>query len=157
MPDVSQQFLAESRDFITKYYLPEIERCVARLTDEQIWWRANEASNSIGNILVHLAGSSRFWAAEVIGGEPTGRVRQREFDERGPMPAAQLLEGLRASVDEVERRLAGLTAEALLEKRAARSEEVTVHFAVYHIVEHFAMHTGQVISMTKALVGEVPE
>lgn len=157
MPDVSQQFLNESRDFLTNYYLPEIERCVARLTDDQLWWRANEASNSIGNILVHLAGSSRFWAAEVIGGEPIGRVRQLEFDQRGPVPAAQLLDGLRASVDEVERRLSTLSAGALLEKRKARSEEVTVLFAVYHIVEHFAMHTGQVLSMTKALVGEVRE
>ena len=154
MPDVPQQFLAESRDFLTQYYLPEIERCVALLTDEQVWWRANEASNSIGNILVHLAGSSRFWAAEVIGGEPTGRVRQLEFDQRGPVPGRQLVEELRASVEEVERRLAGLSGEALLETRTARKEIVTVLFAVYHIVEHFAMHTGQIISMTKALAGE---
>lgn len=154
MPDVPQQFLAESRDFLTQYYLPEIERCVAQLTDEQVWWRANEASNSIGNILVHLAGSSRFWAAEVIGGEPTGRVRQLEFDQRGPVPGRQLVEELRASVEEVERRLAGLSGEALLETRTARKEIVTVLFAVYHIVEHFAMHTGQIISMTKALAGE---
>ncbi|TMQ63203.1 MAG: DinB family protein [Candidatus Eisenbacteria bacterium] len=32
--------------------------------------------------------------------------------------------------------------------------QLTVLWCVYHIIEHFAMHTGQILSMTKALVGE---
>jgi len=51
--------------------MPKIERCLAQLTEEQIWSRTNDASNSIGNLLLHLTGSSRYWAAEVIGARPS--------------------------------------------------------------------------------------
>ncbi len=155
MDDLSQRFLSDTRDFLTKDYLPKIERCVAQLTEEQIWSRSNGASNSIGNLMLHLAGSSRWWAAEIIGGKSTGRVRQSEFDERGPMSSERLLATLRAAVTEVDRRLAELPGETLLETRSVREEQFTVLWCVYHIVEHFSMHTGQILSMTKAMVGEL--
>jgi len=154
LPDVSRQFLSDSRAFLTKDYLPKIERCVAQLTPEQIWFRANDASNSIGHLLLHLAGSSRYWAIEVIGGQPIGRMRQQEFDRREPLSPDRLLADLRAAVADVDRRLAELSAETLLEERISHDEEPTVLWCVYHIVEHFSMHTGQILSMHKAIVGE---
>jgi uncharacterized damage-inducible protein DinB len=156
MPDVSQQFLTDSRNFLTQDYMPKLERCLAQLTDEQVWTRANEASNSIGNLILHLAGSSRYWAVEVIGGAPIGRVRQQEFDRRGPVSSGELLAELRAAVREVDRRLAGLSSGDLLQTRVGHDEQLTVLWCVYHIVEHFAMHTGQILSMTKALAGDLP-
>jgi len=155
MNEIGQSFIAGARAYFTDDYLPKIERCMAQLTEEQIWSRSNDASNSIGNLLLHLAGSSRYWAMEVIGGKPTGRVRQREFDRREPVSLEQLLADLRAAVDEVDHRLAKLSGETLLESRASHEEQLTVLWCVYHIVEHFAMHTGQILSMTKALVGEL--
>jgi uncharacterized damage-inducible protein DinB len=155
MGDLSKRFLSDSRDFLTMDYLPKIERCVAQLTEEQIWFRSNGACNSIGNLVLHLAGSSRWWAGEVIGGKPTGRVRQSEFDERGPVSTERLLATLRAAVTEVDRRLAELPGETLLETRSAHEQQATVLWCIYHIVEHFSMHTGQILSMTKALVGEL--
>ena len=155
MSGVSQQFLDESRAFLTRDYLPKIERCVASLSEEQIWSRNNDASNSIGNLLLHLTGSSRYWAIEVIAGKPIGRVRQKEFDRREPIPSEQLLVDLRAAVNEVDHLLAELPGEALLEVRSAREEQLTVLWCVYHIVEHFSMHTGQILSMAKTLVGDL--
>jgi uncharacterized damage-inducible protein DinB len=157
MTTFSRQFLDDSRAFLIEDYLPKIERCATQLTQEQIWSRSNDASNSIGNLMLHLAGSSRYWAVEVIGGTPIGRVRQREFDQREPVASDRLLAELRAAVAEVERRLSALPDEALLETRTAGEERLTVLWCVYHIVEHFSMHTGQILSMTKALVGEVAE
>ena len=155
MRDLSQQFLSDSRAFLSQDYLPKIERCMVQLTEAQIWSRGNNASNSIGNLLLHLAGSSRYWAVEVIGGKPIGRVRQAEFDRREPVSPEKLMSDLRAALSEVDRQLAGLTGEALLEVRATRDEKLTVLWCIYHLVEHFAMHTGQILSMTKALVGEL--
>ena len=149
--DVSQQFLSDSRAFLTQEYLPKIERCVSRLTPEQIWFRANDASNSIGNLLLHLAGSSRYWAIEVIGGQHIGRIRQQEFDRREPLSPDRLLADLRTAVADVDQRLAALSAETLLEKRTSDDDELTVLWCVYHIVEHFSMHSGQILSMAKAL------
>jgi len=154
MPDLSQQFIRDSRAFLTQDYMPKIERCLAQLTDAQIWSRSNDASNSIGNLLLHLAGSSRYWAVEVIAGKPIGRVRQAEFDRREPVSGEQLMADLHSAVKEVDRHLAKIPDSALLEVRTAREEELSVLWCVYHIVEHFAMHTGQILLMTKALVGE---
>ncbi|TMQ65420.1 MAG: DUF664 domain-containing protein [Candidatus Eisenbacteria bacterium] len=155
MPDLSRQFISDSRAFLTEDYMPKIERCLAQLTPEQVWSRSNDPSNSIGNLLLHLTGSSRYWAVEVIGGEPIGRVRQAEFDRRGPVSPEKLMSDLRAAMSEVDRHLAGLSGEALLELRATRDEKLTVLWCVYHLVEHFSMHTGQILSMTKAFVGEL--
>lgn len=155
MADVAQSFLSESRAFLTEEYLPSIEACVARLNDQQIWSRSNESSNSIGNLLLHLAGSTRYWATEVIGGTPIGRVRQKEFDQREIISVAEVMPLLRAAVAEADARLASLTGERLLEMRTSGKEQATVLWCAYHIVEHFSLHTGQIQSMTKALVGAV--
>jgi len=154
MGDVSQQFLEDSRAFLTREYMPKIEHCVSQLTTDQVWHRDHDGSNRIGNLLLHLAGSSRWWAIEIIGGKPTGRVRQREFDQSEPIPSDRLLADLQTAVNEVDLQLAGLTGEKLLEMRNVHDEQHTVLWCVYHIVEHFAYHTGQILSMGKAMVRE---
>jgi uncharacterized damage-inducible protein DinB len=155
MSDVSRTFLTDSRAFLTQDYMPKIERCIARLNEEQVWFRDDAASNSIGHLLLHLTGSTRFWAIEVIGGSSIGRVRQREFDPPATVPTDRLMADLRAVVTEVDELLAQMSASILLDERTIREERVTVLWCVYHIVEHFSMHTGQILSMTKALVGDL--
>ncbi len=155
MSDVSRTFLTDSRAFLTQDYMPKIERCMSRLTEEQVWFRSDEASNSIGHLLLHLVGSTRYWAIEVIGGSSIGRVRQREFEPPAAVPPDRLMADLRAVVEEVDALLAQMPAAILLDERTTRKDRFTVLWCVYHIVEHFSMHTGQVISMTKALVGDL--
>lgn len=155
MSDVSRAFLSDSRGFLTQDYMPKIERCMSQLTEEQVWFRSDETSNSIGHLLLHLAGSTRYWAIEVIGGSSIGRIRQQEFVPPATVAPDRLMADLRAVVEEVDRLLAELPAVVLLDERKAREERATVLWCVYHIVEHFSMHTGQIISMTKALVGNV--
>jgi uncharacterized damage-inducible protein DinB len=155
MNALGRTFLDDSRAFLAQDYMPKIERCVTQLTEEQMWTRANEASNSIGNLILHLTGSSRYWALEVIGGKPIGRIRQLEFDRRDPIPADRLLADLRAAMAQVDQALSHIPPETLLERRTAREEQTTVLWCVYHLVEHFGMHTGQILTMAKAMVGEV--
>jgi len=155
MADVSRTFLTDSRAFLTQDYMPKIDRCIARLNEDQVWSRDDGASNSIGHLLLHLTGSTRYWAIEVIGGSSIGRVRQREFDPPATVPTDRLMADLRAVVTEVDELLAQMSASVLLDERTIREERVTVLWCVYHIVEHFSMHTGQIISMTKAFVGDL--
>ena len=149
MADVAHAFIAQSRRFLSDDYLPKIERCLDALSEEDVWWRANESSNSIGNLLLHLAGSTRAWIVGVAGGSPSPRDRQREFDERERIPRAELIAGLRQTMADADEALARLDAGTLLERRQARDEEVTVLLAIYHAVEHFSMHTGQIIMLAK--------
>jgi len=71
--------------------IPRIGICVAKLTEEQLWWRPNAESNSVGNLILHLCGNARQWIVSGIGGAEDTRQRQLEFDERGPIPGAELL------------------------------------------------------------------
>src|SRR5216117_2819396 len=100
MTDIAKHFIAQSRGFLSADYLPKIERCLEVLSDEDVWWRANDGSNSIGNLLLHLDGSTRAWIVGVAGGSPSPRNRQQEFDQREQIPRAELMSRLRKTVAE---------------------------------------------------------
>jgi uncharacterized damage-inducible protein DinB len=151
MTDVTQNFIAKSRSLLRDDYLPKIERCLEELSDEDIWWRTHEEGNSIGNLLLHIAGNARQWIVGGVGGAENRRVRQQEFDQREGISRAELLDQLRRTLDEVEEVLARQDADAMMEPRQIQQYDVTVLEAIYHVVEHFAMHTGQVILLTKML------
>ena len=152
---IEHAFLAQSRRLLTQSYLPRIEKSVEGLSDEQLWWRANAESNSIGNLILHLAGNIRQWIVSGIGGAADARDRQREFDERGPLPAAELLARIRSAVEDADHVLANLAPAALLERRRIQTYDVTVLQAIYTVVEHFSMHTGQTILLAKMWKGDL--
>lgn len=154
MTNVGQRFLQESALFLKDVYLPKIERCVEQLTDENLWWRPNEESNSIGNLILHLSGNVRQWILSGVGEQPDARKRQQEFDQREVIPKKQLLEQLRSTVVEAVDVLTHLNPSFLAESRMIQKKEVSLLYAVYHVVEHFSMHTGQIIAITKLRTGK---
>ncbi len=153
MPDAAQVFLEQSRRYLSAHYLPKIERCLEKLTDEDLWWRPNEASNSVGNLLLHLAGNVRQWIVSGVGGAPDVRRRQQEFDERAALPGAVLLAGLKAALDDADGVLAALDPARLLDYCRIQGREMTLLEAVYHVVEHFSTHTGQIAYVAKLRAG----
>ena len=156
MTDIATAFIAQSRSILMRDDLPRIERCLEKLSDEEIWWRANDESNSIGNLLLHLNGNVRQWIVSGLGGRPDARVRQEEFDERRILPRAELLKRLKETLAEADAVLAELEPSGLLESRHIQADDVTVLEAIYHVVEHFSMHTGQIILLAKTLkAGEI--
>lgn len=154
MQDVARTFIDESRRLLASDYLPKVGRCLDGLSDEDVWWRPNEASNSIGNLVLHLCGNVRQWIVGGVGGRGFERRRQQEFDERGPVPAGELWARLKSVVAEADEVLAGLDAEALARRERIQGHEVSVLEAVYHVVEHFGMHTGQIIYLSKMRGGK---
>ena len=146
-------FIQQSRVYLRDDFAPRISLCLDTINDEDIWWRPNEASNSIGNLVLHLAGNARQWIVSGVGQQPYTRARQEEFDRREPMPRQELLSLLKATLTEVDGVLGALRVEQLLEPRLIQGYDTTVLGAVYHVVEHFAMHTGQIILLTKARTG----
>ena len=149
--EVSRAFIRSAREFLKDDYLPKIERCLEQLTDEQVWWRANPESNSIGNLLLHLCGNARQWIVSGLGGETDRRVRQREFDERTTISRSELLSRLRETLGEVDTVLANFDGEQILDQHRIQDFEVTALDAIFHVIEHFSMHTGQIILLTKQL------
>lgn len=149
MTSLADAVLSDARNFFSADYLPKVVRCVDTLSDDDVWWRPNSASNSIGNLILHLDGSTRMWVVGVADGQSVARDRAAEFAERGPIAKYVLMTRLRATLAEVDAVLAKLNGDTLLERRRSSREEVTVLWAILHAVEHFAMHTGQIIQMTK--------
>jgi uncharacterized damage-inducible protein DinB len=148
---ISQAFVACASEFLLRDYLPKIERCLAKLTDEQIWWRANEESNSIGNLILHLCGNARQWIVSGVGGEADNRNRDSEFEQRDPIPRMELLRLLQSTLSEVQTTLQRLDPATLLERRKIQSHDVDILEAIFHVTEHFSMHTGQIILVTKMM------
>lgn len=132
----------------------KIEKAVARLDEEQIWARGHETNNSIGNLLLHLAGNVRQWLICGIGGARDARDRDAEFDRREPIPAAELLEKLGQTLKEADAALEAAAEADLMEQRKIQGYDVTGVMAVFHCVAHFSGHTGQILWAVKQATGE---
>jgi len=150
---LSPLFLDFSKKKLTQC-TERIRTCVERLSDDQLWMRQHETENAVGNILLHLAGNVRQWIISGIGGKPDVRVRDREFSARGDIAAQDLLARLEATVEEANAVLDSLTPEVLAERIVIQKHETSKLEAVYHVVEHFGGHTGQIIFVTKLVTGE---
>ena len=155
MADISRAFIDQSRRLLTDSYLPRIEKAVDGVSTENLWWRANPQSNSIGNLILHLNGNVRQWIISGLGRETDVRKRQHEFEARTGADGPQLLRDLRATVEGADRVLARVDPSTLLERRSIQSYDVTTMSAIYAVVEHFSMHTGQIILLAKAFKGDL--
>ncbi|MDX2044871.1 MAG: DinB family protein [Acidobacteriota bacterium] len=152
--DTSQYFLDQARWYFASSYLPKIESCLAQLTDEDVWRRANEASNSIGNLILHLSGNVQQWIVGGVGNLPYTRDREHEFGERGGFTRADLLARLKETLAKADQVLAEVNPNSLLERKEIQGCDVTVMEAILRIVQHFALHTGQIMLLTKQRTGE---
>ena len=147
--DIAHAFVERSRHYLVHDYPAKIQRCLDVLPAEALWRRDDESENSVGNLLLHLAGNVRQWIVAGVGGGADTRVRSAEFSARSGDTAAVLMQRLRETLAEVDTVLATLDADRLAEARHIQGRDVKVLDAVYHVVEHFSMHTGQIILLTK--------
>jgi hypothetical protein len=153
-PNLAKFFLEFSRTKLIGEYWPRLRGCVESLPPKRVWWRPNEASNSIGNLILHLNGNVRQWLVASFNGSEDARDRPTEFSERQLIPASALLEKLGATMAEASGVLARLTETDLLATMNIQGHTVSGLAAVYQVVEHFGMHYGQILFITKLVQGE---
>jgi uncharacterized damage-inducible protein DinB len=134
--------------------LLQIEKCLNLLSVEQVWHRPNGVSNAIGNLVLHLAGNVRQWIVASLGDEPFARDRAAEFNRREPLPHEEVLGRLRETVERACRVISSLTPNQLAQRVMIQGYEVTGLEAVFHVVEHFSLHTGQIVYATKLLINQ---
>jgi len=131
-----------------------IGTCVAKLSEEQVWARGSENANAIGNLVLHLRGNVRQWICHGVGGLEDIRRRDDEFNARSGEAIPALMAGLQETVQEAVAIIGALTSEDLAAMTRVQKYEITKGEAIYHVVEHFSQHTGQIIFATKFLTGE---
>ncbi len=135
-------------------FTERIGDCLGRLSEDQIWSRGSDNENAVGNLVLHLCGNLRQWIGYGVAGLADVRKRDAEFEARGNVPADELRRRLETVVGEARATIEGLSPERLLETTNVQGYDVTVLEAVYHAVEHFAQHTGQILYATKLLLHE---
>jgi uncharacterized damage-inducible protein DinB len=128
-----------------------IDDCLSRLTDEQLWWRAGDGQNAVGNLVLHLCGNLRQWVIGAIGGAPDVRDRAAEFSARDTVNISTLRQNMQQTFLEALRILEHLDPQRLAERVNVQIYERSVLEAVFTVVTHFAEHTGQIVFTTKML------
>jgi len=147
----SELFLEFSRNKLRTQYWPRLRSCVESLTDEQIWWRPNASSNSIGNLVLHLNGNMRQWLVTSFNRAADQRDRPTEFATENGIAGPALVQTLGATVDQGLAVLDRLTESELLAEYDIQGYHVTGLAAVYQVIEHFGLHYGQIVYVTKML------
>lgn len=149
MDEYRDLLVKEVRRRLVQENVPRIKKCLAELSTEEIWYRPNENSNSVGNLVLHLCGNVRQWLLSGLGGYPDHRNRQQEFDERGPFATTILIRHLDELVEEVEKVLKKITAEQLTKPIDVQGFMETGTSVLMHVTEHFSYHTGQIAYYVK--------
>jgi uncharacterized damage-inducible protein DinB len=144
--------IARSRYYLGVEYPAKLRAALLAIPADRLWWRPHPSANSAGNLVLHLAGNVRQWVVCGIGGAPDGRERDAEFAATGGWDHDRLLAHLAAACADAVAVIDTLDADALAAPRTIQGRETTVFAALYHVVEHFSGHVGQIILIAKWLV-----
>jgi uncharacterized damage-inducible protein DinB len=157
MESTAQQISQFLREEVKRRIMEEgqtrILKCLEQLTEEEVWKRPNEHSNSIGNLVLHLCGNIRQWVVAGLGRQSDQRQRQLEFDERGPIAKEILIRRLTGALSEVEEVLDRIEAADLIQTYPVQTFEENGVSILVHVTEHFSYHVGQITFYVKAMKG----
>jgi hypothetical protein len=137
------------------YYKMLGEKTFAQLTDEQLFWQYNEASNSVATIVKHLWGNmlSRWTDFLTTDGEKAWRRRDAEFDNdidtREEM-LAKWQEGWDCLFNAID----PLTEADLTREIYIRNQGHTVMEAINRQLAHYPYHVGQIVFIGKVACGD---
>jgi uncharacterized damage-inducible protein DinB len=156
--DVASPTLEALRVRITRVLPGQIRAAAEPLTDSEIWWRPNEKSNSIGNLILHVSGSLNHYLNRNIGGMPFDRDRPAEFAERRPMPKKELMAIFDDMVTKSEQTLSKLTPDQLTDPSTDPERLTYLVEDLIGIATHLSTHAGQILWIAKSLrEGELNE
>ena len=153
MNNIAQEFINQSI-FNINENTPKIIKCLDDLSEEQIWVRPNKASNSMGNILLHLCGNIRQYIISSLGGQPDIRERDKEFAAKDGYTKKELMDKLVATVNEAIDVIQNVDEIRLLKIFSVQGFSQSGIGIIIHVTEHYSYHTGQIIFWTKQLQGK---
>jgi len=149
--DLASRFIERSQYYLGTEYPAKIRAALRSIPDDRLWWRPDPRANSAGNLVLHLTGNLRQWVISGIGGAPDVRERDAEFAATGGHTHDTLLERLELTCREAITVIGRLDADSLSAARTIQGRETSVFSALYHVVEHFSGHAGQIIYLAKQL------
>lgn len=154
--NATEAFLSSARKQFL-YYKTLGDKSMDQLEPEQLFFSANEDTNSIAVIVKHLHGNmlSRWTDFLTSDGEKEWRNRDAEFDASAPLSAQHgkddLLKLWNAGWDCLFKALDELTPEHLSQIIYIRNEGHTVMEAINRQLAHYPYHVGQIVFYAKML------
>lgn len=136
---------------ILKDFPEQIRSCLNVLNNSEVWWRPNEKANSIGNLILHMVGSTTFYLVQAIGGNEFVRDRPAEFGQRSQLPRERLLQKMDELLGKIDSITADLTPEQLMQTTDRTGKSTTNAQILIHVMIHLATHVGQIVYITKLL------
>ena len=130
-------------------YPAQIGQCLDVITEDDLWWRPDEKSNALGNIMLHLIGSNRLYVGYGVGARSIERDRASEFTARGNPGRAPIVDAWSETVTMMRDVLHGLSPSQLMETTDRTGKMTTIASILLHASHHTAAHMGQVVWITK--------
>lgn len=124
--------------------------CLERLQPKDFWARPNNASNAIGNLLLHLSGNMRQYVISGLGGKADTRVRDAEFSQEALADPKEVWDGFLQTVAEAREVIVQASEVELLHKKRVQGFYLSGLGLALHAVEHLSYHTGQIAWAVKA-------
>ena len=128
-----------------------IKICLDKLSEDQIWQKPNESSNSIGNLMLHLCGNITQYGIASIKNEEDNRKRDEEFAATSGYTKSELIQKLSNTIEEAKRAFFEAPLSELLRKRSVQGFNFSGVGNIIHVTEHLSYHTGQIALWTKLL------
>ncbi len=128
-----------------------IEKCLAMLSEDEVWKKPNLSSNSVGNLILHLCGNIRQYIISSLGKAEDTRTRDLEFSATGGFSKKELFVKLSKTVSEAAGVLKNLDEKDLLTVNSVQCYDLSGIGIIIHVVEHYSYHTGQIAFWTKLL------
>lgn len=150
MNSLSKEFITQSVLYFSAN-LPRIEKCLDELSDEEIWKRPNNSSNSIGNLALHLCGNITQWVISGLGNEPDNRNRDSEFQAKGGFKKDELKEKISSVINKAISIIKNLDETQLTDSKSVQGDNHSGIAIIIHVTEHLSYHTGQITFWTKCL------
>ncbi len=148
------ELLSEFKEQIM-YRLDESTRMnlqsLALVSENEIWKRVNDSSNSIGNLILHLCGNISQYAIASLGNTDDHRNRDLEFSIQDGYSKAELIKKLINTVEEAKIIINQTTSKAYLKKREVQGFNFSGIGIAIHVAEHYSYHTGQIAFWVKQL------
>ena len=130
------------------------EKTIAQLSDEQLFWKYNEESNSIASIVKHLWGNmlSRWTDFLTTDGEKEWRNRDAEF-ENDIKDRAELLDKWEEGWNCLLNALNSLNESNWNTVIYIRNQGHSVMEAINRQLAHYPYHVGQIVYLAKEMRG----
>lgn len=146
---LADEFLQMVRARLVDDYPRHVRTCLQALDDDDVWWRPNEQANAVGNLVLHVAGSNRYYFEHVIAGNTDVRDRDAEFTARGAISKQDLESVWADTVQRVVRVFDTITPARLRETTDRTGRSSTFARILLHVSHHNATHVGQIIWIAK--------